>query len=240
MSDGAGGSSWRDPVKLVGVVSVVIGAVIGGIQIKDRLFPEHPPKVSIVYVLDTSHAMAGRMGHVSKLAAAKAKILAQVEDQPGYEAEIQFAGASRCDGDVRRRVGFRTSGRDDFASALSDVHASGRSDFARSVRRAVNDLVTRDPSTSKALVVMVAGADHCTPRPIDTVTEALDFLRDRKALVNFQFIGVRAPRQVRRMLARAKRAATEAGFPARVSFARKPSDLAVAPVPETGREDQYP
>lgn len=220
---------YRDPVKVLTVLTLLVGLPVRVQQLYVNVIKKDAAAVSVQYVLDVSHAMAGRIGDKEKLAAAKDEVVSAVGGTPDIAYSLRLAGPGCSASYEKPSVNFGLDNADDFESALASVTARGASDFARSVRYAVNDLVdqqSKKVSKSASLFFLVGGRDRCTIRPATVICNSLRFLDPRKTIdVNFKFIGVRVRMGVRKVLRRVTRCAREFEFLATTVFANTPAEL---------------
>src|SRR5215217_4686010 len=185
---------YRDPVKVLGLLSVIVATIIGSFQIYDRCCASKPAEVSVQYVLDVSGGMRGKLKGVAKIDAARKAILRSVERTPDIAYGLRLAEPGCSSHYVPASVKFGEHNADAFDRTLASVSASGASNFAQSVEFAVNDL-TRQQSEGGTergfLILVVGGPDRCTPRPAKAIGDALDLLqKDKTVKVTFRFIGV--------------------------------------------------
>jgi hypothetical protein len=224
---------YRDPPKLVAVVVGTI-AIITSVTALVRSCAPSPPNVSVEYILDISRSMAGKIGHKEKLSAVAGEIVSNVEDTPNIATALRLSGGPTCStGYKTPTVPFAEHNGDAIQRALQQVHPRGRSDFARAMTHAVNDLVGRNRavrSEAKTVFIFVAGPDRCSGhRSLEIVKQALRDLRaERNIQVSFKFIGVKPPRTVKRLLRSAAREARRLNFSSDVTIANRPEDLARA------------
>jgi hypothetical protein len=220
---------YRDPVKVLTVLTLLVGLPVAVQQLYVNVIKKDAAAVSVQYVLDVSHAMAGRIGGKEKLAAAKDEIVSAVGGSPDIAYSLRLAGPGCSESYEEPSVNFGLDNADEFESALASVTARGTSDFARSVRYAVNDVVeqqSKEGSKSASLFFLIGGRDPCTIRPATVVCNSLRFLDPKKTIdVNFKFIGVRVRPGARRIVRRATRCAREVGFLATRVFANTPAEL---------------
>ncbi len=222
-----------DPVKVLTGVSITIGIVVGVWQIWDRLFPDPgPPRLSVQYIVDVSETMTGTIGRRPKLDAVREEVLVDVRSTPNAAAALRLTGGGCSSGYVPPHVGFGQDNAGDFEGALADVRAGGQSDFAQAIRHAANDLLGREREAggrSKTLVVVIGGMDTCTADPGPAINRALRSLRAEESLeLNFKFVGVKAPRNVRRLLRSVRGEARRLDFVAETEFPTTPAELADA------------
>jgi hypothetical protein len=220
---------YRDPVKVVTLVTLVLGLPIAAKAVYDNFLRPDPAAVSVQYVLDTSGGMAGTIGDQPKLAATTDEIVSAVAGTPDFAHGLRVAGPGCSAGYTEPRVDFGKDNADDFEEALSSVQAEGSSDVARAVRYAVSDIVKRQSDTdtkSASLIFVIGGADQCVRRPGKVISDSLRFLDREKTLdVNFKLIGVKAPQRLRRQLGLVSRQARRLGFASTVELADTPREL---------------
>ena len=225
---------YRDPVKVIGLVGVTVTAMIGLAQLYDRYIAKEPAAVSVLYVLDVSGDMAGRIGKVGKLDAVRQEILEEVRDQPDFAAALRLSGPGCSVGAGQLAVDFGQDNLEDFERSLSPVRPGGELNFARSVRAAVNDLVDEQNegrTRSTSLVVFVGGRDDCVTneRSKQIVGRSMRFLaRTKAADVSIKFVGVKAPRATRRLLRELDRRADELDLDSDLDFADREAELGEA------------
>jgi hypothetical protein len=237
---------YRDPPKLIPVIVGVL-AIITAVTALVRSCAQPPPDVSVEYILDVSRRMEGNLGHKKKLPAVEAEIIAHAKDRPNVATALRLAGGGPCStGYEPPVVPFGQDNGDKIEQRLRGVRAGGKSDFARAMTHAVNDLVGSESaveSESKTVYIFVGGRDTCAgPRTTRIVKEALRDLRAKANVeVNLKFVGVKAPADVRRVLRAAKQEARQLHFGADVVIADTPNELADAlPQAPTPAESQYP
>jgi hypothetical protein len=220
---------YRDPIKVVTLLTLLVGLPIGVKALYDNFLKPEPAAVSVQYVLDASSGMAGKIGGEQKLAAATDEIVSAVGGMPEIAYALRLAGPGCSTGYEQPRVDFGQDNAEDFGTALASVEPHGTSDIARSVRYAVSDIVDRqsDKDTKSASLFFVLGAsDGCVKRPEKVIGDSLSFLDRQKTIdVNFKFVGVKAPQDLRRQLGLVSRRATQLGFGATVEFADTPAEL---------------
>lgn len=220
---------YRDPIKVLTLVTLLVGLPIGFKQLYDEVFRTTAPAVSVLYVLDVSNGMAGEIGGKQKLAAAKDEIISAVRGTPDIAYAVRLAGPGCSETYRSPSVSFAEDNGDEVEAALAPVTAAGTSDFARSVRYAVNDVVAQqseEGSGSASLVFLFGGPDQCTTRPETVVADALRFLeRDKTIDVSFKFIGVKVTEGTRKLLNLASKRAQQLGFGSTVEYANTPAEL---------------
>ena len=235
----------RDPGKLIPLVGAILAIIISATQIYRSCQPS-PPDVSVEYILDVSRRMDGSIGEKNKLAAVRSEIVEHAKNRPNVATALRLAGGRSCGtGYAPPAVDFGEDNGDDIERALEGVTAGGKSDFARAMTHAVNDLLGREravESESKTLFLFVGGRDTCAgDRTLPIVKQALRDLRAQENIeLNLKFVGVKPPREVRRLLRLARGEARRLDFGADVVIAKRPQDLAdVLPNEPTPEEDQY-
>jgi hypothetical protein len=236
---------WKDPPKLIPVLVGVLAIVISGSQVK-KLLDRGPPKVSIEYILDVSSAMRGKIGHKHKLKAVVAEIVEHAKNRPNSATALRLSGGADCStGYAPPTVGFKENNGDRIEARLRRVTAGGKSDFANALTQASSDLQSQERAAkakSKTLFLFVGGGDTCTGRRSER--KIRQALRDLKAQtnieINFQFVGVKASRKLKRLLRAAKRQANRLHFDADVVLANKPEDLPSTVATPSPAEDEYP
>jgi hypothetical protein len=237
---------YRDPPKLVPVIVGVIAIFTGAAAIVRSLKPS-PPDVTVEYVLDVSHGMIGRIGHKDKLRAVEAEIVEHARDRPNSATALRLAGGQGCSTSYRPpTVPFGEDNGDRIEEAFQHVSAGGRSDFARAMAQAANDLQGHGREVqgkSKTVFLFVGGRDTCSGhRATGLVQQALEDLRGKLNVeVTFKFVGVKPRRGVRHFLRAVSRKARQLDFGADVVIARRPGDLANAlPGPPSSGGSEYP
>lgn len=228
----AGGTDkrwWRDPRIVVPLVGAFVALVYGLTQLWDRFFPPPPPGATVQYVLDVSEGMKGKIGDVSKLKAVEDEITSEVRGHKQVETSLRLTGPG-CSNDYREpHVGFGRDRGDEVEDALRNVRARGRSDLAHSVRYAVDDLLARESEGGAKLSTLyffVASGDGCTKRPGRVIDRALRLLRaESKVEISLRFVGVKIPRDVRRLLDQTRRRARKLKFTVDVDNATTPEEL---------------
>lgn len=229
MSDGAHQPSRGDLLKWLTIVSLAIGIVAGGWKLYDDYLAPDPPAVSVQYIVDVSAGMSGNVGAEEKLAAVKDEVLSAVAGSPDIAYSLRVAGPTCSDRYVEPAVDFGEDNVDAFERALGPLQAGGTSDFARSVRYAVNDLVERqaqEGTEAASLYFLIGGEDGCTKRPGEVIRNAMRFLRREKTTeVTFKFVGVKAPARLRRVLRSTRKQAKLLGFGATVDYAETADEI---------------
>jgi hypothetical protein len=220
---------YRDPIKVLTLLTLVVGLPIAVKELYEEVIKKDPPAVSVQYVLDVSNGMTGKIGKKEKLAAAKDEIVSAVGGTPDIAYALRLAGPGCSESYQQPRVNFGLDNADEFERALEPVTAGGTSDFARSVRYAVNDLVaqqSQEGSKSASLFFLIGGRDRCTTRPAKVIADSLRFLEREKTIdVNFKFIGVKVPKDMKKLLGATRKRATKLGFGATVEFANTVAEL---------------
>ena len=183
----------------------------------------------VQYVVDVSAGMGGKIGKVEKLAAVRDEVVSAVSGTPDIAYSLRVAGPNCSGGYTKPTVDFGEDNGDEFEQALGQLHAGGRSDFARAVRYAVNDLVKQqaeEGTESVSLYFLLAGEDRCTKRPGEIIDRSLRFLEAKKtADVTFKFVGIQAPDDLRKLLRRARKRAKLLGFGATVEYANTAAEI---------------
>jgi hypothetical protein len=236
---------YRDPPRLASVIAALVAATIGLTQLIGPLLQDDPPDVSAEYILDVSRGMSGRVGQKPKLRAVEAEILTHVTNTPSRATALRLAGPSCSSGYREPDVPFAEGNGDEFRDELEQVEAAGDSDFASAMSHAVEDYLRDDEaasSKSKTVFVFVGGPDTCSRNPEAIMKRALrDLSVRRKVEISLKFVGVKAPRPVRRILRSTRREAASLGYSTELVYADKPGELAdVLPGEEGGPpDDQY-
>ena len=235
---------WKDPPKLIPVLVGVLALVISASQVK-KLFDRAPPKVSIEYILDVSAGMRGKIGHKQKLRAVAAEIVEHAKNRPNSATALRLSGGRPCGGGyVPPVVDFKENNGDKIAARLNNVTAGGKSDFANALTQATTDLQSQRRAAqakTKTLFLFVGGGDTCTRgRSEAKIKQALRDLKAQTNIeVNFQFVGVKPSRKLRRLLHAAKVQANRLHFDADVVVANKPQDLPSTVATPSPSQDEY-
>jgi hypothetical protein len=235
----------RDPGKLIPLIAATLAIIISATQIYRTCQPS-PPDASVEYILDVSRRMDGRIGEKNKLAAVRSEIVEHAKNRPNVATALRLAGGPICGTEyVPPAIDFGEDNGDDIERALEGVTAGGKSDFARAMTHAANDLLGHErevESESKTLFLFVGGRDTCAgERTLTIVKQALRDLRAQENIeLNLKFVGVKPPRDVRRLLRLARGEALRLDFGADVVIANRPEDLAdVLPDEPTPEAEQY-
>jgi hypothetical protein len=231
---------YRDPIKVVTLLSVGVATIAGIAGLYEKFLRKDPPASVVQYVVDVSHGMAGKVGHERKLAAVQDEILSRVEGEPDSAYSLRFAGPGCTRAYDGPRIGFDKDNADDFSSALEDLRPSGQSNFARSVRFAVADLNEQLDKGSKnvSMFFIVGGRDRCTKRPAAVIDQALGNLRGGRegTDINFKFVGVKVPEDMRRLLRHTRNKARRIGLHAQIAYADTARELGESLAPPEGDE----
>jgi hypothetical protein len=234
---------YKDPPKLIPVIvgctviATFAGALIG------KILPD-PSKNRVEYVVDVSRAMKGRIGKKAKLPAVAAAIIERTEGRPDVASALRLAGGDCSAASRPPDVKFGTDNADAIREALLGVKPAGKSNFANAVTLAAGDLRKGEGLTT--ILIIVGGKDTCSgPRSKEIIRDALEDLRDKPDVkVNFKFVGVKVPKNVRRMLESAKKQARRLHFVAYTDYADRPAELpavvappAPTPTPTPSPED---
>jgi hypothetical protein len=223
---------WKDPRIMIPLAGSFVALVFGLTQLWDRLFPpppKPPPAATVQYILDVSRGMRGSIGDVPKLEAVKDEIVSETRGHEQVDTSLRLAGPA-CSDDYRApRVDFGRDRGDKIEDALRDVRASGRSDLARSVRYAVDDVLAREKEGGAKLSTLyffVGGPDGCTKQPVRVIDRALRLLRaESNVEISLRFVGVKAPPEVRRLLNQTRRRAEQLKFSVDVDEANTAQEL---------------
>jgi hypothetical protein len=225
---------YRNPVIMIPLIGALIGAVVGAFQIYDRCCADKPAPVSVQYVVDTSRAMAGRIGGQPKLEVVKAVLLRSVheEDKVAHGLTVAPSCASSA---TPQRLNAATGNLDDFKHALTGLSSKGSANLGSSIRFAANDLLKQEQRGTErsVLILFVGGRDLCGGGAA-ALDDALDLLDANDVKLRFRFVGVMAPRSVQDYLKQLKQRAKQAGFTAQVTLATTRADIrAAAQAPPT-------
>jgi hypothetical protein len=229
-------------------VPLIVGilAIITGTTALVRSCASPPPSVSVEYVLDISRSMAGKIGHKQKLQSVAAEIVNNAKDSPDIATALRLSGGGTCStGYDPPAVPFAEHNGDKVQQALRNLRPAGKSDFARAMAHAVNDLVGREREVqgqAKTVFIFVGGPDTCSGgRSLEIIDEALRDLRAEKEIaVTLKFVGVEAPARVKTLLRSAANEARRLKFESDVVIADRPDQLADAlPQQPTPRNTQY-
>jgi hypothetical protein len=223
---------YKDPPKLIPVIvgCTVIATFVGALIAK--IAPD-PPDSRVEYVVDVSRAMNGSIGDKAKLPAVAAEIIESTEGRPDVATALRLAGGDCSAASRPPDVGFGTDNADAIRETLLGAKPAGKSNFANAVRLAVGDLRKGEGLTT--ILIIVGGQDTCSgPRSRLIIRDALEELRDKPDVkVNFKFVGVKVPKNVRKMLDAARRQARRLDFVAYTDYADRPEELPdVVEVPE--------
>lgn len=215
---------YKDPPKLIPVIvgCTVIATFVGALIAK--VLPD-PPNNRVEYVVDVSRAMNGRIGTKAKLPAVAAEIIERTEGRPDVATALRLAGGDCSAASRPPDVNFGTDNADAIKETLLGVKPAGKSNFANAVTLAAGDLRKGEGLTT--ILIIVGGKDTCSgPRSDEIIRDALEELRDKPDVkVNFKFVGVKVPKNVRRMLEEAKRQARRLDFVAYTDYANRPAEL---------------
>lgn len=219
---------YLDATKVVPLVVLLLGVPITGSQVW-QLFQPDPPSVRVQYVIDVSSGMQGKIGQRRKLAAAKEEVISVVEGSPTYSHSLRLIGPE-CDKRYHSpEVPFAQDNADSFERALKRLPAAGKTNFANTVRHAVNDLSRaqgEEGTRIASVYFLVGGVEACTSSADKVIVDSLVTLDPKKTGdLNFKFIGVRAPPEMEKLLKRVKRQAKKRGVVVRLTFARTVDDL---------------
>lgn len=219
----------RDPIKVITLVTLLLGLPIAAKALYDNFLKPEPAAISVQYVLDASGGMGGKIGGEQKLAAAGDAVVSEVRGTPKFAHSLRLAGPGCSTGYEKPRVDFGQDNGDEFETALASVEPRGTSDLARSVRYAVSDIVERqsDKDTRSASLFLVLGTpDQCVRDPVKVIGDSLRFLDRQKTIdVNFRLIGVKPSEELRRQLGLISRQARRLGFGSRVDLADTAAEL---------------
>jgi hypothetical protein len=169
--------------------------------------------------------MKGRIGKKAKLPAVAKEIVDRTEGRPDVATALRLAGGDCSPASRPPDVGFARKNGDAIRDELERVRPRGKSNFANAMTLAAGDLHESGGLTT--ILIIVGGRDTCSgPRSESIIRDALDDLRNQPGVkVNFKFVGVNVPRQVRRLLERAKRHARRLHFVAVTDYANHAADL---------------
>jgi hypothetical protein len=213
---------YRDPIKVLTAVSIIIGTVIGGKQIYDELIKDSPPPIAVEYVIDASHAMSGRIEKQPKLTLVRDNVVAIVRREADTAFALRFSGGA-CDSVdyAKPDVKFGKNNGDRFNAALSQRTPSGRTNFAQTVDLAVADLNKQLAAGTKDVFFffVIGGNEECATSPADAIVGSLRRLQTPHGVdVDFKFVGVKAPAGVKRTLTAVKKRLKSRGFRVTVRF----------------------
>lgn len=229
---------YGDPIKVVTLIGLLVALPLTANQVYQQVFAPPPPAVSIEYVLDVSRGMAGRIGNKNKLAAAKDEITSAVGGSPEIAHALRLAGGPTCSETYQDpRVDFAQRNSEAIEGALASVTTQGPTDFARSVRYAVNDIVRRQSQVDTkrvAIYFLIGGHDQCTKRPLSVISDELKRLDKEKTIdVSFKFVGVKTRGRTSRLLRRVKIEANKLDIAADVEIANTEQEIgeSISPSP---------
>jgi hypothetical protein len=218
---------YKDPPKLIPVIvgCTVIATFVGALIAKIAPDPPAPPDNRVEYVVDVSRAMNGSIGEKAKLPAVAEEIIQSTEGRPDVATALRLAGGD-CSHESRPPdVDFGTDNADVIREILHGARPAGKSNFANAVTQAVGDLRKGEGLTT--ILIIVGGQDTCSKaRSGVIIRDALEELRDKENVkVNFKFVGVKVPKQVRKMLNEARKQARRLNFVAYTDYADRPEEL---------------
>jgi hypothetical protein len=215
---------YKDPPKLIPVIvgCTVIATFAGALIAK--ILPD-PSTNRVEYVVDISRAMQGRIGKKAKLPAVAAEIIEHTQARSDVATALRLAGGDCSPASRPPDVKFGTDNADAIRDTLLGVKPAGKSNFANAVTLAAGDLRKGEGLTT--ILIIVGGKDTCSgPRSKAIIRDALEDLRDKPDVkVNFKFVGVKVPKNVRRMLESAKKQARRLDFVAYTDYADRPAEL---------------
>jgi hypothetical protein len=227
---------------LIPTVLAVLG-IITGVGALIRGCAEPPPDLSVIYIVDRSARMGGKIGGEAKFPAVRQEILEQVRDRPDVATALRVTGGEGCTQGYRPpTVDYARDNADAFEDALDGVKPGGRSDFAHALAQAANDLVSNDvaaESKSRTIFVAVAGADSCAgDQTVTVIDRALRDLRAEKEVdMTFKFVGIKPSRRMKRLLKKVEGRVDDLGFHGETVIADTPEELADA-IPDTPSPDE--